>query len=296
MIRISVIIPIFNHADYVIDCLSSILRQQDINFEIVAIDDGSIDDSYKLALEYLRKNLAPANWRLSTRENRGINSTLNEAINNSTGEIIYPLASDDRMPAGSFAQIRLAYSREKEKCKVFFYDVSLINWHGELVDGSSANARVGGASLLEYSKMHLVSQIALRWGSPFAHQFYPRDFYDKFGPYPENFKYEDLYFALKSISIDRFLFVPLPLKEYRLRLHQTATPGLNLSDLNQAGIRRLFQKPKKSRYYFILLIGYLHSNAQTTVSKFFFGKMCGLVQRVVGRWFLILAKINKNFI
>ena len=141
--KISVIIPIYNHADYVIECLSSVVNQQDENLEIVAIDDGSVDNSYELASKYLIEEANEIQWKLSTRENRGINKTLNEAIKNSSGEIIYVLASDDRMPVGSLMAMRERYLQEIDGCKLFFYDVSLINWQGNVICENATCSRQG---------------------------------------------------------------------------------------------------------------------------------------------------------
>lgn len=257
MLKISIIIPIFNHSEYVQDCLKSILYQKDECFEIVAIDDGSVDDSYEKSLNYLSENFPADIWKLTTRENKGINATLNEAISQSSGEIIYLLASDDRMPLFSLKKIREYYLMAADKKKLFFYDVSLINWKGEIVKESAASIRRGGAQMLSFSKLYLASQIILRWGHPFAHQFYSRSYFDKYGPYPENLKYEDLFFALKAVALNKFDFVPLVLKEYRLRQDLSHTPGLNLAELNstQSYIRKKFFPTKEGHYKFLFLIG-----------------------------------------
>lgn len=294
-VKISVIIPIYNHGDYVVECLNSVVNQRDENFEIVAIDDGSSDNSYGLALEYLGESLVTTNWKLTKRENRGINKTINEAIQNSSGEIIYLLASDDRMPDGSLAKIRQAYLNETDRCKLFFYDVALISWQGELVNQSAASVRRGGASLLGYSKMYLATQIVLSWGSPFAHQFYPRDYYERYGPYPEDLKYEDLYFALNAISVDRFIFVPLVLKEYRLRKNQTHTPGLTLTDLDQTNVRNRFKNSTKLRYSLILFVGRLYSCVDTKFSKYLLGKIGALLQRSIYWWCALQAQLISKY-
>jgi len=291
--KISVVIPIFNHAEYVIECLASVVDQCDDNFEIVAIDDGSIDASYENAMMYLSCNLISTKWSISKRENRGINRTLNEAIQSSTGEIIYLLASDDRMSAGSLKQIRQAYINEEDRCRLFFYDVALIRWDGTLMNPSASSARPGGAALLGLSRIHLVAQMVFSWGSPFAHQFYSREYYNTHGPYLEELKYEDLYFALNSIAIDRFIFIPVVLKEYRLRKNQTQTPGLTFSDLDQTNIevRRKFIKSKNLIYSTILLVGYLRFIVKSACAKYFLRKIASIIQRSI----LIVTLIRIRF-
>lgn len=293
-LKISIIIPIYNHADFVVECLKSIVDQGDENFEIVAIDDGSTDSSHEVALEYLRNNLAATHWKLSRRENRGINKTVNEGVQNSSGEIIFLLASDDRMPDGSLAKIRQAYLNESDRCKLFFYDIALISWQGLLIKQSESSLRRGGAALLGFSNTHLAAQIVLCWGRPFGHQFYSRDYYNKYGPYPENLKYEDMYFAFKAISVDRFVFVPFVLKEYRLRQNQTNTPGLTPFDMSQTNIlvRDKFKKSVRLRYSLILIIGHFFHSGGVKFSNRLLVKICAMVHRVIYWWSSIRAQLQ----
>lgn len=294
-LKISIIIPIYNHENYVVECLKSIVEQRDYNFEIIAIDDGSTDSSYNYAYTYLKNNLDGTNWKISKRENKGINKTVNEAIQCSSGEIIYILASDDRMPLDSLTKIRQAYSDEIDSCKLFFYDVALISWDGELVNSSASSLRHGGAVLLSSSKLHLASQLILNWGCPFEHQFYSREYYNKFGPYPEELKYEDLYFALKAISNDCFYFVPYVLKEYRLRKNQTRTPGINDIDLNQSIVRKTVNPMISSKYKFLFYISSRCDELNSGFIKYMFDKACVLIKRGVYYWSAICHEIRNRF-
>lgn len=45
MIEVSVIVPVYNASDYLRRCINSILEQTFKNFELILIDDGSMDDS-----------------------------------------------------------------------------------------------------------------------------------------------------------------------------------------------------------------------------------------------------------
>lgn len=53
-VKISIIIPIFNASQYLSDCLDSILKQKNINIELVCINDGSTDNSLSILSEYKR--------------------------------------------------------------------------------------------------------------------------------------------------------------------------------------------------------------------------------------------------
>ena len=52
---ISIIIPMFNISEYLSQCLDSALTQNFENYEVIAVDDGSTDDTLKIAKEYQKK-------------------------------------------------------------------------------------------------------------------------------------------------------------------------------------------------------------------------------------------------
>ncbi len=90
---VSVIIPVFNGNGYLDKAINSILNQTYKNLEIIAIDDGSIDDSY-LTL----KKLAQQDSRLHiyrNPKNLNISRTLNRAIKLAKGKFIARMDADD---------------------------------------------------------------------------------------------------------------------------------------------------------------------------------------------------------
>ena len=54
--KVSIIVPIYNTAKYLPKCLDSILAQTHQNLEVILIDDGSTDDSGKIADRYAKKD------------------------------------------------------------------------------------------------------------------------------------------------------------------------------------------------------------------------------------------------
>ncbi|MFN3629857.1 MAG: glycosyltransferase, partial [Casimicrobiaceae bacterium] len=94
--RVSVLVPCFNHARFIEGALDSVFAQTYPEIEIIAIDDGSRDDTpNRLAAIAAR---APRPMRVICRDNRGAAATLNEAAGLARGEWLQPLNSDDRLP------------------------------------------------------------------------------------------------------------------------------------------------------------------------------------------------------
>ena len=89
---VSVILPIYNAGSYLRDAIDSILAQSYTDFELLALDDGSTDDSLAILKEYESKD---PRVKLFTRENRGLVATLNELIESAKGRYIARMDGDD---------------------------------------------------------------------------------------------------------------------------------------------------------------------------------------------------------
>lgn len=89
MPEISIIIPTFNSYDYICSAINSVLSQTYKDFEIIIIDDGSIDDTKEVLTKYNGK------IRYLYQENQGVASARNLGIRESKGEYIAFLDSDD---------------------------------------------------------------------------------------------------------------------------------------------------------------------------------------------------------
>lgn len=88
----SILIPVYNVEDYLEDCLESILNQTFDNFEVIMVDDGSTDNSYKLCEEITSID---KRFKLYTQNNQGLLLTRRRLFELSKGEYIISLDSDD---------------------------------------------------------------------------------------------------------------------------------------------------------------------------------------------------------
>ncbi|MDQ2870264.1 MAG: glycosyltransferase family 2 protein [Acidobacteriota bacterium] len=89
--RVSVAIPSFNHAPYVVGAVESVLRSDFEGLEVVLVDDGSSDDS----LARLKPLESDPRLRVFRQENQGAHAALNRAMSLARGEILFILNSDD---------------------------------------------------------------------------------------------------------------------------------------------------------------------------------------------------------
>lgn len=96
-IKVSIIITLFNHRDYIVDCIINIIYQTHKNIEIIVVDDCSTDDSYQLVYNLIHSNskYSESVRLLKTNTNSGCYVARNIAINHSTGDYIAFQDSDD---------------------------------------------------------------------------------------------------------------------------------------------------------------------------------------------------------
>lgn len=92
--QISILMPVYNTANYLKECLDSIIRQTDENWELIAVDDFSTDQSYQILQEYATKD---SRIKVLKNNQKGIIGALRVAFQYSSGQYITRMDSDDRM-------------------------------------------------------------------------------------------------------------------------------------------------------------------------------------------------------
>ena len=92
MVRISVIVPVYNCEDYLEEALGSLLNQTFKDIEIICIDDGSNDNSLDIL-----KSIASSDSRVKvfTQENQGAGAARNYGMKKASGDHVYFFDADD---------------------------------------------------------------------------------------------------------------------------------------------------------------------------------------------------------
>ena len=90
--KISVIVPVYNTENYLCRCIESILEQSYTDFELLLVDDGSLDNSGTICDEYAAQN---SHVRVIHKENGGVSSARNLGIAQASGEWVTFVDSDD---------------------------------------------------------------------------------------------------------------------------------------------------------------------------------------------------------
>lgn len=109
--KISVVVPFFNCGKLIENCLNSILRQSYKNFEVLMIDDGSVDDSKNYALKFCKDS----RFKYIYKENSGVSDTRNFGLNNVNGDYVSFVDCDDILHP-DFFKVLLDLSVKNGKC------------------------------------------------------------------------------------------------------------------------------------------------------------------------------------
>ncbi len=146
---ISIILPVYNASDYLRETLESITAQTYKNFEIIAINDGSSDNSLEILENYA---LNEPRLHIISRENKGLPQTLNEGIDLAKGDFIARMDADDIMlPQRLEKQLEYLLKNKLDLCGTQYQEFGLYS----------------GKSDLPISEDDC--KLTLLFGSPFSH-------------------------------------------------------------------------------------------------------------------------------
>ena len=91
---ISVIVPSYNQAKYLDECLQSVLDQTYTDWECIIVNDGSPDNTEEVAKKWVEKD---SRYKYLHKKNGGLSSARNAGIETAKGEWILPLDADDKI-------------------------------------------------------------------------------------------------------------------------------------------------------------------------------------------------------
>ncbi|GAL37556.1 beta-1,3-glucosyltransferase [Vibrio maritimus] len=96
----SIVIPLYNNAEYIERCLNSVLNQDFIDYEIIVVNDGSTDGSENVVADLFLEKV-----KLVNQYNKGVSVARNKGVTVSSGEWIAFLDSDDEWSESHLSEL-----------------------------------------------------------------------------------------------------------------------------------------------------------------------------------------------
>ena len=123
MVKISVIVPVYNTSKYLEKCLNSLANQTIENIEIIIVNDGSTDNSEYIIKKWIEKHNM-MNVKYFKKENGGLSDARNYGVQLANGKYISFIDSDDYIDKNLFKNLE----------KYMDQDIDLIKFKMEMVD------------------------------------------------------------------------------------------------------------------------------------------------------------------
>ena len=95
-VKVSVIMPCFNHGEFVQEAVESVTRAGRDDLELVVVDDGSTDERTRREMDAL----SARGINVIRQENKGLAGARNAGVLAAQGEYIFQLDADDRLRSG----------------------------------------------------------------------------------------------------------------------------------------------------------------------------------------------------
>ncbi|MEA3414054.1 MAG: glycosyltransferase [Nanoarchaeota archaeon] len=189
---VTVIIPAWNEEKSVENTLNSILSSDYPNFEIVFVDDGSSDKTYKIAKKFEKLK----NVRVFTKKNGGKASAVNLGISKARGEIIFTMDADTRVDSTSM-----------KKMVRYFKDPQVMSVTPAMLIDRKKGIKQTVLQKVQQIEYYLgvflrkvFAQLNAIYIAPGAFSAYRKSFFEKHGGYDEGNIVEDLEMAMRIQS------------------------------------------------------------------------------------------------
>lgn len=205
-IAISIIVPVYNTEKYLDKCVSSITKQTLTNIEIIFIDDGSTDQSFKILSEY---QLLDSRINIIKQKNNGPGIARNIGIMKSRGEYVFFLDSDDWLAGDTILE------KMYNSAKVM--DINICG--GGVLEYSNGSLRQHTENEMKFEESRLVKYIEYQYDFGYIRFIYKRSFLIEHSIFfPNLLRFQDPPFFVKAMSTAG-IFYSLPIYVYITRIY-----------------------------------------------------------------------------
>jgi glycosyltransferase involved in cell wall biosynthesis len=213
---VSIVLPNFNHGDFLESAIQSVLEQDYKNLELIVVDDGSTDHS----IEVLNRFIGKARFRVIFSEHAGISSALNIGFANAKGSLFSWTSADNLMAKGAVSFLVKALM-DNPGCGMAHSDYQIIDENGvKLLNSSfrSYDQDTDHSYIIRTNRSKpLEHYIPDNYIGPFF--MYRREIAKYVGDYAVLLGFEDYDYWIRVSRIATILHIPSDGGLYSYRLH-----------------------------------------------------------------------------
>lgn len=242
MIKVSVVVPVYNTSKYLRRCLDSLVKQTLRDIEIIVINDKSTDDSKDIINEY-EKNYDNIKV-IHNKTNKGIGYNRNLGIEKASGEYISFIDSDDWVVSDMYEKMYNKASKDKN-------DLVICNYHKMLEEKNNVTEIEGDYFISERKDTNLEESPSLINEVNLApwNKLYKKELLEDIR-YPENLKYEDAVVTIKALARAKKIgFIREKLNYYLVRSKsETTVMNEKVFDIFNI-LDMIIEELKEKKYY-----------------------------------------------
>lgn len=204
---ISIIVPVYNTSKYLEKCIDSLINQTYKNIEIIAVNDGSKDNSLEILNELAKKD---SRIKVYDKPNGGLSSARNFGISKASGKYIGFIDSDDYVSIDMF---KVLFDMIEENDS----DISICGWY--LVEGENVRKCAFNQERVLLSDDEAISMLLnhVSFDNFACNKLFKKELFDDI-KFPEGKLLEDLLTIYKLINKSNKIVVDsIPLYYYVLR-------------------------------------------------------------------------------
>ena len=150
MIKLSIVIPVYNVENYLAKCLDSVIVPGLDGYEVIVVNDGSTDGSGAIAADYAGRY--PALIRLIEQKNGGLGAARNTGLEAAQGEFLFFLDSDDWLREGAVAEMLVKLEEDFDIC---IFGMLSVTESGVVLDDIRSCPREGPVALKDFPDLLL---------------------------------------------------------------------------------------------------------------------------------------------
>lgn len=202
MVKVSVVVPVYNVEKYIGKCMRSLTNQTLQDIEIIIVNDGSTDGSIDIVKEYAKDN---PRIKIYNKENGGLSDARNYGLKKATGKYIAFLDSDDYITTDCYETMyEKAIKERSDLVECNFY------WAYPKTERRVKAKEDIGEKYSDKNEMIEKARV-VAWN-----KLYKKELLDRTGiEFPRGLRYEDIEFFYKLVPyIEGVSFIKKPMIYY----------------------------------------------------------------------------------